>query len=160
MFSRGVIAEGTSRLSSSNTFWITASSCGAITPAAVPAPTLARMSSEVIVSWRFVGIPSERMQASDKRSSTKTIGRSTRMMIRIGRTTRMAIASGRPMARRFGRRSAKMTKSEVASRNESAKLTCFKFASGTTLPSAHEKKGEKAASPTMPPKRATALMTT
>ena len=50
MFSRGVMAEGTRRLSRSNTFWMTASSCGASTPAAVAAPTLARMSSDVIVS--------------------------------------------------------------------------------------------------------------
>ena len=118
---------------------------------------LARMSSEVIASWRFVGTPRERMQASERRSRMKTHGLKSVMMQCIGRTTNIATASGRAIASRFGRRSAKITKSVVAIRNEITKLMRPQSCPGRISASSHWKKGEKAASPTMPPKSAVAF---
>ena len=82
------------------------------------------------------------------------------MKSRIGRTTNMATGSGLMSARRFGSRSAKMTKSDVDRMKERMNPR-FGNCSGFRTKERHQsKKGEKAASPTMPPKSATALTAT
>ena len=59
MRSREVITLLTRRVSSSNTLAITCCSRTASTPARAPASVMARMSAEVILSSRCIGMPQQ-----------------------------------------------------------------------------------------------------
>ena len=152
------MALGTRRLSRSITLVIALFSLGAITPAAAPASTVARMSSLVILSFVFVGTPIRFMMKPEMPESIHTSGLKIRIRSCMSATIFTATFSGRLIATRFGIRSAKMTKRSVTSTKEQAKETLISTSSGKTYLSKSAKTPVKAASPTIPPKIATALI--
>ena len=121
MDSRAVIAAVTVRFSRATTFSITARSEGAMTPAAAPALTVARMSSPVTLSVLSVASPNMRMIPDETISSTKTSGRKMMISTRMGRAQNMAMRSGLLSETRLGMRSEKITKASVTVMNEQKK---------------------------------------
>jgi len=157
MLSREVIAEGTMRESSSNTLLIRCCSWRSSAPACAPASAMATMSSGVMSSVRLLGTLNQRNSRSASPLNTHTSGAKAHMHSCIGRTTLTAMRSGCTIARRLGIRSAKSTNSEVTNTKDSTKLSVPSKGPSYTGRRRSATCGDKACSPTIPPRMATAL---
>ena len=119
MLSRVVMAEDTSRDSSSNTFSIRWYSVSGSTPASAPASTTAEMSSKVSSSVRCAGSPNSEISLSESVLKIQTMGLNSTMQPCRGRTSRRASRSGASMASRLGSRSANRMNMPVTTRKDS-----------------------------------------
>ncbi|MNT50338.1 hypothetical protein D3C72_1872530 [compost metagenome] len=157
MLSRAVITLLTRRVSSSNTLAITCCSRAASTPACAPASVMARMSAEVILSSRAIGMPSTLNKRSVARVKNHTSGLKAVISSSIGPTMRTASRSGALMPRRLGNRSANTRNTAITITNEHRKAMLAATSTLSQFSKKRAKYGLSEPSPTTPPRIATAF---